>query len=206
MTEHVRYLTHPEVAIDPSVPVPSWGLSATGRARAGALARQPWLSRTRQIVSSGERKALETAAPIADALGIDVEVREAMHENDRSATGFLPPAEFEAVADAFFAAPEASIRGWERAIDAQKRIAREVDAVLARPAEGDVLFIGHGGVGTLLLCSLMRTGISRRHDQPGGGGHYFTFTKADRRILHPWRRMEIPPAPGEIDGAGAIGR
>lgn len=55
-----------------------------------------------------------------------------MHENDRSATGFLPPSEFESVADEFFAKPEVRVRGWEPAIDAQARIRSEVDAVLAR--------------------------------------------------------------------------
>jgi hypothetical protein len=49
-----------------------------------------------------------------------------MHENDRSATGFLPPDEFETVANRLFAEPLVSIRGWERAIDAQLRIVREV--------------------------------------------------------------------------------
>jgi broad specificity phosphatase PhoE len=196
MTALVRYLTHPEVAIDPNVPVPSWGLNAVGQARARAFAPSAWLSRTTQIISSGERKARETAAPIARALGIEVEVREAMHENDRSATGFLPPAEFEQVADAFFAEPEASIRGWERAMDAQMRIRREVDIVLARALEGDVLLVGHGGVGTLLLCSLMRVEISRVHDQPGGG-NYFTFAKAHRSVVHRWRPMETPPMPDE---------
>ena len=77
------------------------------------------------------RKALETARPLAAAAGSAVEVRPAMLENDRSATGFLPGAEFEAVADAFFAAPEASVPRWERAVDAQARIMREVQAVLA---------------------------------------------------------------------------
>ena len=192
MTTLVRYLTHPEVEIDPHVPVPSWGLNATGRARADAFAQSRWLSGTTQIVSSGERKALETAAPIARALGIDVEIREAMHENDRSGTGFLPPAEFERVADAFFAEPDVSISGWERAADAQARICREADIVLARPQKGDVLFVGHGGVGTLLLCSLMQVPISRSHDQ-SGGGHYFTFTKKRREVIHGWRRMESPP-------------
>ena len=43
-------------------------------------------------------------------------------ENDRSATGFLPREEFWATADLFFAHPTESIRGWERAIDAQARI------------------------------------------------------------------------------------
>jgi broad specificity phosphatase PhoE len=197
MTALVRYLSHPEVDIAPDIPVPAWSLSPLGQARSRNFSRAPWLSRTTQIVSSGERKALETAAPIAEALGVEIEIREAMHENDRSATGFLPPAEFQQTADAFFAQPEVSIRGWERAIDAQRRIVREVDIVLARAIAGDVLFVGHGGVGTLLLCHLLGAGISRRHDQPGGGGNIFVFTAAGRSLIHQWRAMEIPPAPGE---------
>jgi hypothetical protein len=36
--------------------------------------------------------------------------------------------EFEAVADEFFALPDVSVRRWERAIDAQRRIVSVVDA------------------------------------------------------------------------------
>ncbi|HXQ06681.1 MAG TPA: histidine phosphatase family protein [Bradyrhizobium sp.] len=120
---------------------------------------------------------------------------DAMHENDRSTTGFLAPDEFETVADQFFAHPLASIRGWERAIDAQLRIVREVERVLARNRSGDVLFVGHGAVGTLLFCHYSGFAIDRAYDQPAGGGHYFTLVKDRRRVLHPWRRMEdMPPA------------
>jgi len=77
---------------------------------------QPWIGSIRRIVSSGERKAIETAEILAKHLRLAVEVRERMHENDRSATGFLSPPEFEAVADRFFADPHVSIRGWERAV------------------------------------------------------------------------------------------
>src|SRR3979409_1995875 len=186
----VRYLTHPQVKIDPVIPVPSWGLSEVGRARTEAIASTGRLSDTRQIISSGERKAIETAEIIAAKLNIDVEVREAMHENDRSATGFLMPDEFEAVANQFFAQPHISIRGWERAIDAQLRIVREVEHVLARNRPGDVLFVGHGGVGTLLFCHYSGFAIDRAYDQPAGGGHYFALFKDGRRVLHSWRRME----------------
>jgi hypothetical protein len=68
-----------------------------------------------------------------------------MHENDRSATCFLEPNEFEAVADQFFAQSLVSVRGWERAIDAQFRIVREVEAVLAIGLTGDVLFVVTSG-------------------------------------------------------------
>jgi broad specificity phosphatase PhoE len=190
MTIRVRYLTHPQVQIDPGAPVPMWGLSAEGRARVAALAQSGWLAGTTQIISSAERKAVETAQPLAAALGIILEVREAMHENDRSATGFLPPDEFEVVANEFFAEPSVSIRDWERATDAQARVVREVETVLERNRHGDILFAGHGAVGTLLFCHYSKLGISRAHDQPAGGGHYFTFLKETRRVLHPWRRMD----------------
>jgi len=193
MTFLARYLTHPQVEIDPAVPVPSWGLSALGRARTETLANTGCLSGTTQIISSGERKAIETAEILAGKLNIAVEVREAMHENDRSATGFLPPNEFEAVANEFFAKPLVAIKGWERAIDAQVRIVREVEHVLARNRAGDVLFVGHGAVGTLLFYHYAGFAIDRIHDQLGGGGHGFAFVKDGRRVLHSWRRMEDLP-------------
>ncbi|MBC9883039.1 histidine phosphatase family protein [Bradyrhizobium sp. INPA01-394B] len=189
-TDIVRYLTHPQVQIDPDVPVPQWGLSPVGRARTEAIASATWLAHTTQIVSSGERKAIETAEIIARKLGLMIEIREAMHENDRSATGFLEPAEFEAVADRFFAEPQLSVRGWERAIDAQARIVREADAVLARSRPGDILFVGHGAIGTLLFCHHAGLAIDRAHDQPAGGGHVFALTCDTRQVLHGWRKME----------------
>ena len=188
--QRVRYLSHAQVRIDPATPVPDWGLSDVGRARTAALAATNGLKCTGLIVSSGERKASETALIIAASLGLKVEIREAMHENDRSATGFLPPLELEVVANQFFAKPSESAKGWERAVDAQARIVREVEAVLARDLDGDVLFVGHGAVGTLLYCHYDGLSIDRRYDQPASGGNYFTFSMTDRRVEHPWRPME----------------
>jgi broad specificity phosphatase PhoE len=187
----IRY--HPQVKIDPAVPVPSGGPSVLGRTRTEALANSACLLATTRIISSGERKAIETAEIIAKKLNVAVEVRETMHENDRSATGFLPPDEFEAVASEFFARPLVAVQGWERAIDAQVRIVREVEHVLTRNRAGDVLFVGHGAVGTLLFCHYAGFAIDRIHDQPGGGGYCFAFIKDERRIFHPWLRMEDLP-------------
>ncbi len=119
-----------------------------------------------------------------------------MGENDRSATGFLPPEEFERVADSFFAQPETSVRGWERAIDAQARIVAEARIALAEHMQGDgphgdLLLVGHGGVGTLLYCHLAAVAISRQHDQPPiGGGCYFTAPLETLIPDHGWRPME----------------
>ncbi|WP_217573676.1 histidine phosphatase family protein [Mesorhizobium sp. GbtcB19] len=180
------YITHPQVRIDADVPVPEWGLSDIGRARAVAMLDQPWVSSIRRVVSSAERKAIETAEILAEHWHLKVEVRQRMHENDRSVTGFLPPVEFEAVADPFFARPHESVRGWERAIDAQRRIASEIDAVLGTGLDGDIAFVGHGGVGTLMLLHLSGREISRDADQPAGGGNYFAWDVGSRGVIHGW--------------------
>jgi broad specificity phosphatase PhoE len=114
-------------------------------------------------------------------------------ENDRSATGYLPRAEFEALANEFFAHPARSVRGWETAIDAQHRIVSAVDELLAASAVklGDTAIVAHGGVGTLLLCYLRGDTISRAHDQPpNNGGNYFAFDFGSRRLLHGWRPVD----------------
>lgn len=198
MPATVRYLTHPQVLIEPLKDVRRWSLSPAGRERVAALtASLGSLSQTRRVISSDETKAVETAAPLAQALGVGLEIRPRMHENDRSATGFLPPAEFEAVADRFFAEPASSVRGWETAEDAQRRILSEVDACLAAPQEGDVLFVGHGAVGTLLFCALSGLGIDRRFDQgPGGGGCWFQFDIQHRQPRQRWQPMEALIAGG----------
>ena len=86
-TSFVRYLTHPDVIIEPEKPVPEWSLSTAGRARAETFARAEVLLKTALIISSAERKAIETAEIIGGRLGLGFEIRPNMHENDRSATG-----------------------------------------------------------------------------------------------------------------------
>ncbi|KQV84227.1 histidine phosphatase family protein [Rhizobium sp. Root1220] len=185
------YITHPQVKIDPDVPVPKWGLSDLGAARAREAAERAWARQLRRIISSDETKAIETARMLASAPGIAVEITAGMHENDRSATGFLPPPEFEKAADWFFANPENSFRGWERAGAAQRRIVSAVESVLAgHDASQPIAFIGHGGVGTLLKCHLEGRPIGRDRDQPAGGGNLYCFSLADRRLSCEWTAIE----------------
>ena len=191
----VHFITHPEVAIDPAVPVPDWPLSPRGRQRLRAALKQPWLTGVRAVFTSAERKARESADILARPLGLAPIVIAGLGENDRSATGYLPKAEFEALADAFFAQPDDSVRGWETASAAQRRIIDAVDRAIAMaPPAGDIAIVAHGGVGALLLCHLKRVPISRTEDQPsGGGGNVFAFDSATRRLIHGWQPIDAPP-------------
>jgi putative phosphonate transport system ATP-binding protein len=162
----VIFLTHAAVVVDPAVPVPDWGLSDIGRARHEAFASDPVLQGVTAVYSSTERKAREGAIPVAAHLGLKVQEREALGENDRSATGYLPEAEFWPVLAAFFGQPDVSTRGWETARDAQTRIVSAVRQATQEAPEGDTLIVAHGGVGNLLRCALQGIEITQNEGQP----------------------------------------
>ena len=189
------YLSHPQVKIDPDVAVPQWGLSEVGRARAEAFAARGLIAEGAMVFASDERKAVELADIITARFGGAVVTDPAMGENDRSATGFLPPETFEATADRFFAEPLMSVDGWERAIDAQRRIVDAVGKAMERVRPGQSLVLcGHGGVGTLLKCYLGGWAIARSEDQsrmgdPGGGNGY-VFDLMARKLYCDWTPME----------------
>lgn len=190
MSRTLRYITHPQVQIDPDVPVPEWGLSDVGIRRAVEFANLTDLKQTKIIISSAESKAVETAEVISSRINVPIEIYVKTHENDRSATGFLNPEEFETVADQFFKLPMQSVRGWERAVDVQNRIGTETIQILKKHTEGDILMVGHGAVGTLLYCHLSGLEISRTYDQPSGGGHMFAYDLDVSQIIHGWKSIE----------------
>ncbi|WP_299964003.1 histidine phosphatase family protein [uncultured Roseobacter sp.] len=174
MNRQLIFLTHAEVEIDPAVAVTDWGLSETGRARHASFAQTDIVQRVTGLYTSAERKAREGVNPLAARLGLNARALHALGENDRSATGFLPPEEFERTADAFFANPDDSIRGWERARAAQARVVASLRTIAdLDTTTGDLLIVAHGAVGALLRCWLKGIEITRAEDQPAGGGCYF---------------------------------
>ena len=187
----VHFVSHPEVVIDPAVPIVEWPLSPRGRERMARACEADWARGLTAVYSSAERKALDGAEILSAATGLSLRVREDLGENDRSATGYLPPAEFEATADRFFAEPTVAVRGWATAADEQRRIVWAVDAVIAEaPGEGDIAIVSHGAVGALLLAHLTGHPISRELDQSPGGGNRFAFASGSGVVHHGWRPIE----------------
>jgi len=192
MSRSIYFVTHPEVVIDPAIPVPQWPLAERGRRRMRGLLKQDWMPHVAAIYCSTEQKAIDGATILSEALGMPLHQVAVLGENDRSATGYLPQTEFEATADAFFARPRERIRGWERAIDAQARIRGAVEHLGAMtPGIGPIVIVSHGGVGTLLLCHLKGVSISRTEEQPGAaGGNYFLFQMPEGLLVHGWKPIE----------------
>jgi len=152
---------------------------------------QTWVPGIVHVASSMERKAVDGATILAAHLNVTAVPHSGLGENDRSSTGYLPKPDFEAMADAFFAHPEESVRGWERAVDAQARVVAAMRDVLRAAPSGDIAVVSHGGVGALLLCHLRSSPISRDADQPSGsGGHVLAFSRSGWNLRHGWRPID----------------
>ena len=182
----VFFISHPEVVIEPGTPIERSCLSAAGIDRMRAFAALPMTVDIGAVWTSTEAKAIEAAGILGAALGLGTQVAEDLGEDDRASTGFLPPSEFERTADAFFAQPEASVRGWERAVDAQARVHRAVSRIAASHANGDLAIVAHGAVGTLLFCMLSGNPIDRSFDQPFQG-HFWRASLPDLRPIEGWK-------------------
>jgi broad specificity phosphatase PhoE len=186
------FITHPNVQVRPDIPVPDWPLSEEGHSRMQACLRLPWVASVGAIFSSSERKATDSASHLSRHLSLAVNEVPELGENDRSSTGYLPADEFDQLANAFFEEPHRSVRGWERAADAQARVVGAVTHVSeATRGLSTVAIVSHGAVGTLLYCHLTGKPISRRFDQPpNGGGNYFSYSLSPPRAYSWWRAIE----------------
>ncbi|MES2723530.1 MAG: histidine phosphatase family protein [Pseudomonadota bacterium] len=185
----IYFLTHPQVVIDPAVPVPHWPLSEEGRRRAGLFAEALVGESVTAVWSSDEQKALDGGAIIAARLGVPHRIDPELGENDRSATGYIAPPEFWEVVAEFFGKPDESVRGWETARHAQDRIVTAMQR-LARdePTRGDVVVVAHGGVGELLMAHLQGVAIgAAEKPQHPGGGCWIEIDKDGFNLLAGWR-------------------
>jgi broad specificity phosphatase PhoE len=188
----IIFITHPEVVIDPEVPITQWPLNAVGRARMEHFARMLAGQDVSAVYASTERKATDGAAIVAENLGLAYTMDEDLGENDRSSTGYIAPPEFWDVVREFFGRPHESIRGWERAIDAQTRIVSIIGRILREDeTTGDIVVVSHGAVGCLLTAHLQKVEIGKEsRPQHPGGGCFIVIDRDSFTLTQDWRAIE----------------
>ena len=190
----IIFVTHPDVVIDPAVPVPRWPLSKLGRSRMEAFASLLADEALAAVWTSAEQKALDGAQIFSERLAIPHHVDAELGENDRSSTGYLEAEAFWPVVQQFFDRPDESIRGWETARHAQNRIVAAVNRA-AEAQEGDIAIVSHGGVARLLTAHLQGVAIGQE-DRPRNpnGGCFIVFDLAQPGQLAAWAHIEAWPA------------
>jgi broad specificity phosphatase PhoE len=194
MVSKIIYLSHPEVKIDPQRAVSDWEISEQGRRRLIAASKRGWPGRGWRLIASPEVKAQQTAEFLSNAFALPLHTHPDMGEVDRSATGYLPYDAHEALADALFAQPAIGPQGWESAQAASQRITKAFQEVLAEVSD-NMIFVGHGAVGSFLWCALTKTPISRAADQRRCGSFWAGSMGPDGFVpVHPWQALETAAA------------
>jgi 2,3-bisphosphoglycerate-dependent phosphoglycerate mutase len=128
------------------------GLSELGRRQAEALAT--WLvpEELDAIYTSPMRRAVETATPVGEALGLTVTADDALAEYDADAMAYIPIEELRAAGDPRWMEVPDDIAGF------QSRVVGGVDRLAAAHPSQRVALICHGGVINVVVSAVLGVG------------------------------------------------
>lgn len=139
---------HPErVELDEGVADPA--LTARGHHQARRLADHLAGSDVAAVFSSPARRARETAAPVGEALGLEVQVEEGLVEFDWGGTYYVPVEDLREEGDERWDALLAGRWGPEGDLDPhtfQGRVVATIETIARRHPSDRVALISHGGV------------------------------------------------------------
>lgn len=126
------------------------GLSPVGLRQAEALA--DWLGGDRidALYSSPMRRASETAAPLAERLGLKITTEPDIAEYDASAASYIPIEELKAAGDPRWMQLPDDIPGF------QQRVVDAVERIVAAHGSGTVALVCHGGVLNVYLSWVLK--------------------------------------------------
>jgi broad specificity phosphatase PhoE len=126
----------------------------------------PWAA----VFSSPMRRSVDTAKPLAEAVGLGLELRDGLKEISFGDWEGKTPAEVNSrfhddyvswLADAGWNRPT---RG-ERGIDVARRSMQVIDEIAVRHASGNVLVVSHKATLRIILCSLLGIDVSHYRDR-----------------------------------------
>lgn len=144
-------ITHAHTQIDPAVDAAHWQLSPTGQAQADALAALPFWADIDRILVSSEVKTHLTIAPVLAQRAIPVTADRRFDEVQRP--GWIE--EYGAQVQAFFAAPDQAVGGWEMAAHALRRFLAGLHAHPPPTADTQLALVSHGLVLSLYRAHLL---------------------------------------------------
>jgi probable phosphoglycerate mutase len=134
------------------------GLTPRGREQADRLAAWLAAERVDRVVSSPLRRATETAAPLAAALGLTVEIDAQLCEYDRASDSYIPMEEMRAEQDERW---RAMVEGrWEdfggeHPERFRARIVPCLDRIIETAPGQTVAAVCHGGVINIYLAAVL---------------------------------------------------
>ncbi len=155
MNNTFYFLRHGETKVDRDVPISKWVLSERGEAQAKQLAQEGVFKDVDLIFSSTEKKAYQTALPIAESLGKEVAKLEEIVELDRDKGNFMEAEEYEKTIEECLKHQSESVNKWETAVHALDRFLDKIDELDRKYDNKKILVVGHGFTINLYFAKLL---------------------------------------------------
>jgi broad specificity phosphatase PhoE len=138
------------------------GLSDWGYVQAGRIAQflRDQAPSTRAIYSSGMRRAVETARPIAESFGLAAQVEVSLHERRIGRLSGRPRHEgwsaySEAKSEWIAGNLDATHEGGESFADIRRRVLPAFEEISTRHRGETIVVVAHGIVLRVILCSIL---------------------------------------------------
>jgi broad specificity phosphatase PhoE len=151
--QRIVFLRHARPRIVEGVPSADWTLDPEGVSSAGLLVGKLRVFSFREVISSPEPKALETARIVAERLGVAVSIDNGLAEHQRRSVGFVSREAVERRIAALFDNPDQVVFGEETADACFARFSATVERCRAQ-TDRDLLFATHGTILTIYLSRI----------------------------------------------------
>jgi broad specificity phosphatase PhoE len=148
---HLILIKHSLPEVISTIPAREWQLAEIGRLRCRLLAKKIQPYSPQILISSMERKAIETARILAQEIHQTFRIFEDLHEHDRTGVAFLSKEQFEANIQDFFKHPDEFVMGKETANQARQRFSNALVIVQKQNPNKNIAVVSHGTVITLFV-------------------------------------------------------
>ena len=150
------FLRHAKVRKDTSEPSDKWVLSEEGIKYVEEVAATGIFDDVNVIISSSQKKVIQTAYFLADRLDKEIVTNPNLNEIDKGSVLIEIPEEYEKQVTRVFEKPDESISGWESANQALKRFQLGMDRIEQEHSHKKILIVTHGIVLTLYFASILK--------------------------------------------------
>ena len=145
MNNTFYFLRHAKTKVDRNLLISEWKLTEDGKTNAQVLADSGVFDEITKIYASTEKKAIDTALPVANRLKLEIETVADLRELDRDKGGVFEPELYEKVVHDAYQNQSESTHDWETADHARERFNLAVEKIDQENEGKKILIVGHGG-------------------------------------------------------------
>jgi broad specificity phosphatase PhoE len=148
------FIRHAHTQIDSKVPVSKWNLSTKGKFQSEMITKKPQFLKADVLISSDEKKAIDTLKPLARKLKKGTSSYRELNELFRDRGGFLSKESFSFVRKYAFKNPDKSKNHWELASNALSRFSEKIEEIDMAYENRTIIVVAHGIVLNLYFANL----------------------------------------------------